>query len=323
MTPRTCHWLLCVAAWARCAGADPEPAATIVRIVLPAEADLRQPVALPTEPENTIEVDFPWPVVDWAGRGFTPDAERFAGDFEIEATRGVPRIFVTPIAEEAHRVLYVVLGVPDGPTFGLPIEFIPAPSPLAWRKVVFATPRTASAPQPAVTLEEHPPRTHLREPSAESELGLMRTLRLMLGTTEDGARGIAAANPALEYASLPGTPEIFGDYSIVARFAVRDSTTDSLGLCASVTNLTRRQIVFDPESWILRAGERVYPIRTTDFANELEPGATGAAFLVLARGPDGDPTRLLPGNDFRLTVALNGPADAGDRRPPSPVNPPR
>ena len=323
MTPRLRLLLLPAAAWLRCAHADPEPAATIVRIVLPAETDLRQPVALPSEPENTIEVDFPWPVVDWAGRGFTPDAEKFAGDFEIEATRGTPRIFVTPIAEEAHRVLYVGLGEPDGLTFGLPIEFIPAPPPLAWRKVVFATPRKANPPHAAVILAEQPPRTRLREPSAESELGLMRTLRLMLSTTEDGARAIAAANPALEFAILPGTPQILGDFSIITRFAVRDSTTDCLGLCASVTNLTRRQIYFNPESWIVRVGDHVYPIRTADFANELEPGATGAAFLVLARGPDGDPTGLLPGNDFRLTVALDGPAAAGDKHPPSAANAPR
>ena len=67
-------------------------------IALPAEADERRPLAFPTEPGNTVEVDFPWPLEDWAGRGFTPDPERFAGDFVIEAARGKPRIFVTPVA---------------------------------------------------------------------------------------------------------------------------------------------------------------------------------------------------------------------------------
>ena len=52
-------------------GADQEPP-TIVRITLPPEAEERQPFTLPTEPENTLEIDFPWPLEDWAGRGFTP-----------------------------------------------------------------------------------------------------------------------------------------------------------------------------------------------------------------------------------------------------------
>jgi hypothetical protein len=292
--------------------------------VLPGEADLRQPVALPTEPENTVEIDFPWPVVDWAGRGFTPDAEKYAGDFVIETARGTSRVFVTPIAVDAHRVLYVVLAEPGGLTYGLPIEFLPAPPSLAWRKVVFGSNRKENAPLPAVTLSEVPPSARLREPSAESELGLIRTLRLMLGTTTEGARRIAAANPALEFASLPAAPQDFGDFSILARFAVRDSTTDSLGLCASVTNQTGRRIFFDPGSWIVRAGDHVYPIRSSDFADELEPGATGAAFLVLAGGPDGDPTGLLPGNDFKLSVVLNGSVDpAAAKHTPAGSNAPR
>src|SRR5271163_4810251 len=78
--------------------------ASIVRIELPPEELLTRPFTVPTEPEDTLEVDFPWPLVDWAGRGFTPDPEKFAGDFVVEATRGATRIFVTPVAAQARRV---------------------------------------------------------------------------------------------------------------------------------------------------------------------------------------------------------------------------
>jgi hypothetical protein len=284
------------------AGTAPPP--SIVRIALPAEADERRPVALPTEPGNTVEIDFPWPLEDWAGRGFTPDPEGFAGDFVIEATRGTPRIFVTPVASDAHRVLHVVLEQPGGATRGVPIEFIPAPAGLAWRKVVFGPGAAASDPRPAVLLSARPPGTNLREPGPDSELGLIRTMRLMLNTTSDGARDIAEANPALALASLDGQPRSFGDFTILPRFAVRDSTTGALGLCASVANQTARRLLFDPASWVVRAGDRVYPIRTADFSNELGPDETGTAFLVLARGPDGEVPRLLPGNDFEISVIL-------------------
>jgi hypothetical protein len=279
---------------------------SIVRLDLPAEDDERQPVALPSEPENTLEVEFPWPVSDWAGRGFTPDPERFAGDFVIEATRGKRRLFVTPVAADAHRVLHVVLAEPGAPTRSLPIEFVPAPPGLAWRKVVFFSGKAVAEPRPVVSLRLQPPPSRLRQPSPESELGLIRTLRLMLNTTAEGAADIAAANPALELAVADGKPRSFGDFTLSNRFALRDSTTDTLGLCVNVANPTARRLLFDPGSWVVRAGDRVYPVRTVDFAGELEPGAEAAAFLVLGRGPNGEPTRLLPGNAFEISVLLAG-----------------
>ncbi len=282
------------------------PPESIVRMALPAEADEHRPVVVPTEADNSVEIDFPWPVDDWAGRGFTPDCDKFAGDFVIEATRGEPRIFVTPVSALAHRVLHVVLAPPDGPTRSVPVEFIPAPPALAWRKVIFSPGGPAAAPHPPVTLSAQPPGTGFRESSPESEIGLIRTLRLLLNASADGARDIAAANPSLALSSFEDPPRSFGDFTITNRFALRDSTTDALGLCASVENQTARRLLFDPGSWVVRVGDRVYPVRTADFPNELEPGGAAAAFLVLARGPDSEPTRLLSSNDFQISVLLAG-----------------
>jgi hypothetical protein len=299
-------FLLAVAAFAvaKCA-AQPAPP-SIVRIALPAESDERQPISVPAEPENTVEVDLPWPLQDWAGRGFTPDPDRFAGDFVVEATRGDTRFFVTPVAAEAHRVLHVVMAATGGTTRSVSFEFLPAPAGLAWRKVVIVDRSLPVAQGPSVSLVDRPPRARLRESSPESELGLIRTLRLIANMTADGARAVVAANPALEMASFSAPPRSFGDFTIHVRLAVRDSTTGALGICASVSNQTARRLLFDPASWVLRVGDRVYPIQTADFANELEPGKTEDAFLVLARGPDGAPTRLLPDNDLKLSVILKG-----------------
>ncbi len=294
---------LCVAAAALARGAAPSPA-SIVSIELPAESDERRPVTVPTEPENTVELDLPWPLQQWAGRGFTPDAERFAGDFVIEAARGNARVFVTPVAAQAHRVLHLVVAGPGGRTRGIPVEFIPAPPGLAWRKVVFRGREPAAEPRPALSLSPRPPRGRLREPSPESELGMVATLRLMLNTTAEGARDVASANPALELRELAPAPRSFGDFTITPRFAVRDSTTDTLGICAGVANATSRRLLFDPTGWVVRAGDRVYPVRTVDFAQVLEPGAASPALLVLARGPDGAPTRLLADNALEVSALL-------------------
>ena len=278
--------------------------ATIERIILPPEGDELRPAAVPTEPENTVELDFPRPVEDWAGRGFTPDAEKYAGDFVIEATRGKERVFVTPIAAGAHRVLHVVLSLAGGKSRGIPIEFVPAPPGLAWRKVVFVAQEPAPVASRKFTLSGLAPRPRFRSPSPESELGLLATLRLMLNTTAEGARQVAAANPALELAVLEAAPRSFGDFTITARFAVRESTTDTLGICASVANATPRRLVFDPSGWVVRAGERVYPVATVDFAGEIEPGGTCPVLLLITRAPDEAPTLLLPGNRFEISAVL-------------------
>jgi hypothetical protein len=299
--------LLAIAAFMVARGAaQPAPSASIVRLDLPAESEERQPIAVPTEPEDTVEVDLPWPLRDWAGRGFTPDADKFAGDFVIEAARGETRIFVTPVAADAHRVLHVVLDPGGGSARSVSFEFLPAPAGLAWRKVVLVAPAIHANEGPAVSLVDRPPRSGLRESSPESEIGLVRTLRLMLDMPAGGARSLTLANPSLEMANFSGPPRSFGDFTIRVRFAVRDSVTGALGICASVSNQTARRLLFDPGSWVVRVGYHVYPIQTADFANELEPGETGNAFLVLARGPDGTPTGLLPDNQFELSVILKG-----------------
>lgn len=290
---------------------DPAPPApaSIVRIELPPEAEERQPFALPTEPENTLEIDFPWPVADWAGRGFTPDPEKFAGDFVIQASRGATRVFVTPVAAQAHRVLHVVLGGPDGTTRSVPLELVPAPAGLAWREVVFSVRAPTKEAQRRVALALQAPRTQLREASPESELGMIRTLRLMQDAGPEGAAAVAAANPALGLCILDGEPKSFGDFTLTNRFAVRDATTGTLGLCVTVSSASRRRLLFDPESWVVRVGDRVFPVRTLDFPGELEPGSTAAAFLVIAQTPEGEPNRLLPDNAFEVSTVLGGSAN--------------
>jgi len=228
----------------------------------------------------------------------------------IEAARGSPRCFVTPVTAGAHRVLHVVVGGADGPGRSIAVEFVPAPSGLAWTKVAFDLPPPAAAAFPPVTLTPHPPRPRLREASPDSELGLLRTLRLLLNLPTNGVAAVAAANPNLEIAALDGRPRSFGDYTLTPRFAVRDATTGSVGLCASAANQTSRRLLFDPAGWVVRAGDRVYPVGTVDFPSALEPAATAAAFLVVAAGPNGEPTRLRPANPWEVSATLQASADA-------------
>jgi len=300
------RWLLLLAA-GRALAAEAPPA-SIVRLELQPEEREERPYAIPCQPADTVEVDLPGPLEEWAGRGFTPDPERFAGDFAIEAARGRPRLFVTPVVSGARRILHVVLAPVRGRQRSLTLEFLPAPAGLAWTKVVLADPAPAAAA--AVRLLPTPPPAHYRAPSPESELGLLRTLRLFAAATAEQAAALAAANPALVLGVQDGRARPFDGFTLTPRFALRDATTGALGLGVSVANLTDRRLLFDPARWVVRAGDRVYPVATLDFAQEVEPGATVPAFLVLAHGPAGEPLRLLPDQPFEPSAALLGTASA-------------
>ena len=298
-----------LAASAACAAALAAPVpASIVRVTLGAEESERRPFAVPTEPGNTVEVDLPWPLGDWAGRGFTPDPERFAGDFVIQAARGTRRLFVTPVSRDAHRVLHVVMECAGGATRSLPLEFMPAPPALAWRKVSFVADAPEGARRPPVALLDTPPASRLRAPGPDSQIGLIRTMRLLLNTTAEGARDIAAANPALTLAPADDAARDFGPFTLACRFSVRDALTGELGLCVGVANRTARRLIFDPRSWVVRAGEHVYAAAAADFSPELGPWASEAALLVVAGGPGGGTTRLLAGSALEPSVSLLGSA---------------
>jgi len=309
-------------------GGAPENAApppSLVRLELPEEADQRYPIGIPTDPAQSVELAFPWPLIDWAGRGFTPDPETYAGDFLVDARRGSPRLFVTPLVQGGRRVLHVVLGPPGTAPRTVLLEFLPAPPESAWSKVTFvaaasARPRAAAAdsgdrgapPEDAAAANVRSPVIRTlrpapspdRTPTPEVQLGLIRTMRLVRTLPLERARALVAADPALEWDDRQRAPRSFGPFVLRLAFALRDRTTDCLGLCVDVRNATRRRLIFDAESWVVRAGERVYPLRTADFANEIEPEAAAVAWLVLGRAQDGSPTRLLPATDFQVSVKL-------------------
>jgi hypothetical protein len=103
-----------------------------------AEADERRPVGASDRAREHGRDRLPL-----AGRGLggprvhAGRREDSRATFVVEATRGKPRIFVTPVAADAHRVLHVVLLRAGGADARRADRVHPGPPGLAWRKVVF------------------------------------------------------------------------------------------------------------------------------------------------------------------------------------------
>ena len=308
------------------------PSATIWRLPLPEKQDV--PLIVPTSPEDTTFIEVPVPVKDWMGRGFTLEPRSFAGDYHIRIEIGGRRIGVVPLVSGARRTLHLVL---EDERL-LTLDLAPAVGrEFAWRAVMFydqsklrAAVETAARRErermarpdvmsgegilddeggSGLERDSMPPESRYQRPTTRSMDGMLSLLRASVGLSADRVALFSRANPSLQIAKHPGNPVNYGLYDIAVRMAIRDDITDTLGIAVALTNIDRNNtLLFDPEGWTVRVGERVYrfnaPGSKVMFPGPLEPGRSDMVYLVLGRSPDGTPTRLLPDNDFRVTARL-------------------
>ncbi|WP_415907000.1 hypothetical protein [Oleiharenicola sp. Vm1] len=87
--------LLCLALCAVGASvrADEEQPLTVVRFAL--DAERTRPYIILTNPVDATAVEVPYPIEDWAGRAFTTDPEKIAGDFFLRLRRGERTFFIS------------------------------------------------------------------------------------------------------------------------------------------------------------------------------------------------------------------------------------
>ena len=261
----------------------------------------------PTSCEFALEIDFPWPVCDWAGRGFTPDPERFAGDFVVEAERGASRMYVTALAANAHRVLHVALTDADGSVRTFPLEFVPSVPGRALRKLTL----TAEAPAAPLPSGSVPARVQpTARSSASSEIALLRLMRLAEALPAATFDSLLLGAPALHLVRRSDPPSDLGEVTVRIRYALSDDVTGEAGLAVEIANATGKRILLDPQSWTIAAGGHDYPIRTVDFVDVLPPRALVRAFLVLGPRPDGFAASLGAREPASLRVAICARASA-------------
>lgn len=68
---------------------------------------------VPTHPSVTVFVQFPSPITDYSGRGFTEDPQRSAGEFVLRFIGGDNYFTLSPLTETARRTLHVVVSGKD------------------------------------------------------------------------------------------------------------------------------------------------------------------------------------------------------------------
>ena len=106
----------------------------------------------------------------------------------------------------------------------------------------------------------------------------------------------------------------FNDYQIHIEQAFRFNAEDTLVLRVAITNETDTPLIYQPDSFSLRAGNRLYPQSISDASGTVPPHGRSIIYFAVTGAPDGGRNNLSLKNQFTVLVNRLSPT-----LPPPPV----
>lgn len=107
------------------------------------------------------------------------------------------------------------------------------------------------------------------------------------------------------FTTFDGKPLVsdFNDYQIQIEQAFRFNTEDTLVFRVAITNETDTPLIYQPDSFTLRAGDRLYPQSVSDASGDVPPKGRSVVYFAVTGTPDGGRNDLSLKNQF--TVLIN------------------
>ena len=118
------------------------------------------------------------------------------------------------------------------------------------------------------------------------------------------------------FTTYDGKPLVsdFNDYQIQIEAAFRFNAEDTLVFRATITNATDTPLIYQPDSFSLRAGNRLYPQSISDASGMVPPKGKSIVYFAVTGTPDGGHNDLSLKNQFTVLVNRLSPPP-----PPPPV----
>jgi hypothetical protein len=106
------------------------------------------------------------------------------------------------------------------------------------------------------------------------------------------------------FTSYDGKPLVsdFNDYQIQTEQAFRFNAEDTLVFRVAITNETDRPMIYQPDSFSLRAGNRLYPQSISDATGTVPPRSESIVYFAVTGTPDGGRNNLSLKNQFIVLV---------------------
>ncbi len=118
-----------------------------------------------------------------------------------------------------------------------------------------------------------------------------------------------------DFTTYDGRPLVsdFNDYEIRIEEAFRFNAEDTLVFRLAITNKIDRSLIYQPDSFALRAGNRLYPQSVSDADGTVPPKSQSIVYFAVSGTPEGGRNELSLRNAFTVLVTRLSPP------PPPPV----
>jgi len=250
-------------------------------------------VSVPVATNRVTTLNFPGPIEAIDGAGFTVDGKT-PGQFQLAHAKGSAFLSVRALTPKAAGNLNIRW---DGHTYVFELT-------------------QSEAPVLSLNLESPPP--PLEEGAGRApEFDPLKLLALL-----DKAKAfplLKSQQPEavadVGFTTYDGKPLVsdFNDYEIQTEQAFRFNTEDTLVFRVAITNNSGAPLIYQPDSFAIRAGNRLYPQSISDASGTVPPKGRSIVYFAVTGTPDGGRNELSLKNQFTVLVNRLSPPP-----PPSP-----
>ena len=249
--------------------------------------DDRTAVSVPVATNRVTTISFPGPIAAIDGAGFTVDGKT-PGQFQLAHTKGSAFLSVRALLPKASANLNVrwnertyVFELSEGnvPVLSLILEAPPKPQEEGVGRALEVSPLKLLA---LLDKAKAFPLLKAQQPESVADVGF---------TTYDGRPLVSD----------------FDDYEIQIEQTFRFNAEDALVFRAGITNKTDGPLIYQPDSFTVRAGNRLYPQSISDASGAVPPQGRSIVYFAITGTPDGGRNNLSLKNPFTVLVTRLSP----------------
>jgi len=239
-------------------------------------------VSVPVATNRVTTISFPGPIEAIDGAGFTVDGKT-PGQFQLAHVKGSTFLSVRALTGQAasnlnvrwnNRTYVFELSASDAPVLALNLEAPPPPEELGAGRAPEVSPLKLLA---LLDKAKAFPLLKSQQPESVANVGF---------TTYDG-KPLASD---------------FNDYEIQIEQAFRFNAEDTLIFRVGITNKSDTPLIYQPDSFALRAGNRLYPQSISDSDGQVAANGRSIVYFAITGTPDGGRNELSLKNQFTVLV---------------------
>ena len=244
-------------------------------------------IVVPVATNRVTTISFPSAITAIDGAGITVDGKT-PGLFQLAHTKGSAFLSVRALASKAYANLNI-----------------------RWNDHTYVFELTESG-QPVLSLNMAAMPTPEEEGVGHApEVSPLKLLSLL-----DKARAfplLKAQQPEsvanVDFTTYDGKPLIsdFNDYEIQIEETFRFNAEDTLVFRLAITNKIDAPLIYQPDSFALRAGNRLYPQSISDADGTVPPKGRSIVYFAVTGTPDGGRNELSLKNNFTVLVQRLSP----------------